>query len=97
MQTYADFTGDYDGVEIVEGKVQGRCWDRALPGSGPGFLVPLQVGNAMWHIFLAMFQITDAHSVSRLGLSSHNLTKGSLEAHISVFLDKQQPLKPVPL
>lgn len=27
MQLYMDITGDYDGVETVEGKTRGKCWD----------------------------------------------------------------------
>jgi len=27
MQFYADFTGDHDGVETVQNKTRGKCWD----------------------------------------------------------------------
>ena len=62
MQTYAEVTADYDGIEIVEGKVQGRCWDRGLPlrdsvrflNSAVGSWKHLEYPNT-WHIFLAMY------------------------------------------
>ena len=31
MQFYADFTGDHDGVETVQNKTRGKCWDGGLP------------------------------------------------------------------
>ena len=30
MKLYADITGDHDGVETVEGKTRGKCWDGGL-------------------------------------------------------------------
>ena len=33
MQLYVEITGDYDGVETVEGKTRGKCWDGGLPSA----------------------------------------------------------------
>lgn len=63
MQTYADFTGDHDGVEIVEGKVQGRCWDRYfwLPPScrhDRSKCILFATGGAGWHLAATMQKAT---------------------------------------
>lgn len=51
MQVYVELTGDFDGVEIVEGKVQGKCWDRGLPSRIR--TVELEAGSAQMseHVF----------------------------------------------